>query len=257
MSSPTLTKRELREQRRAERQAAEAAEAARARRRRRLSLLGGAAALAAVLVVAAVVVSSSGGAAPKQPAPAKPTLFTGIPEHDGVLGNPKAKVTVTEFLDLQCPICAEASKSMLPDLVDTYVRTGKVKLQARPLHFIGADSVRAARVAAGAKEQGHLWPYLEAFYAAQGQENSGYVTDAFLRSAASAAGVDGAKVLAYAGTSAASAPMQQADAEATRLKVASTPTFVVARDGGAPTVIGSGVLDAATMQKAIDRELAR
>ena len=257
MSSPSLTKRELREQRRAERQAAEAAEAARARRRRRLFQLGGAAALAAVLVVVGVLASSSGGKAPKTAAPAKTTLFTGIPESNGVLGNPKAKVTVTEFLDLQCPICAEASKSTVPALVDDYVRGGKVKLQARPLHFIGADSVRAARVAAGAKQQGHLWPFLEAFYAAQGQENSGYVTDGFLRSVAGAAGIDGAKTLDYAGTSAANEPMQQADTEAGKLRVTSTPTFVVTRDGGSPTVIGSGVVDQATMNNAIDKALGK
>src|SRR3954451_13562354 len=102
MSSSTLTQRELRDQPRAERQTAEAAHN---RRRRRLWQLGAAAGLALVAVVVAVAVSSSSGA-PKAPAPAKSTLFAGIPEHDGVLGDPKAPVTVTEFLDLQCPICA-------------------------------------------------------------------------------------------------------------------------------------------------------
>jgi protein-disulfide isomerase len=81
-------------------------------------------------------------------------LFAGIPEHGGVLGHPSAPVTVTEYVDLQCPICAEASRTTLPALVKDYVRTGKVKLQGRTLHFIGPDSVRAARVAAGAERQG-------------------------------------------------------------------------------------------------------
>jgi protein-disulfide isomerase len=245
MSSSTLTKRELREQRRAERQAAEAAEAARNRRRRRLWQLGAAAGLALVAVVVAVAVSSSGGTA-KTPAPAKSTLLAGIPEHDGVLGDPKAPVTVTEFLDLQCPICAEASKTTLPTLVNDYVRTGKVKLQARTLHFIGADSSRAAQAAAGAQQQGKLWPFVEAFYAAQGQENSGYVTDGFLRSVAKAAGADPAKVVAATSDQG----MATADAEAAKLRVNSTPTFVVTKDGKT-TVIGSGVLDAAALQKAL------
>jgi protein-disulfide isomerase len=245
MSGSTLTKRELREQRRAERQTAEAAEAAHNRRRRRLWQLGAAAGLALVAVVVAVAVSSSSGT-PKAPAPAKSTLFAGIPEHDGVLGDPKAPVTVTEFLDLQCPICAEASKTTLPTLVNDYVRTGKVKLQARTLHFIGADSSRAARAAAGAQAQGKLWPFVEAFYAAQGQENSGYVTDSFLRSVATAAGADPAKVVA-AGSDAG---MTKADAEANQLRVNSTPTFAVTKNGKT-TVIGSGVLDAAALQKAL------
>ena len=136
----TVTKRELREQRRAERQAAEAAEAARATRRRRLGLLGGAAALAAIVVAVAAIASSSGGAAAPKVKPVESSLLAGIPERNGVLGDPNAKVTVTEFLDLQCPICAEASKQTLPTLINDYVRTGKVKLQARTLHFIGPDS---------------------------------------------------------------------------------------------------------------------
>src|SRR5829696_795624 len=216
----TVTKRELREQRRAARQAAEAAEAARATRRRRLGMLGGTAALAAVVVAVAAIASSSGGAAPKVK-PVASSLLAGIPERDGVLGDSKAKVTVTEFLDLQCPICAEASKQTLPTLIDDYVRTGKVKLEARTLHFIGPDSARAARAAAAAQEQGKLWPFVEAFYAAQGAENSGYVTDGFLRDVADAAGADPDKVAGGGSTQG----MARADAEAARLGVNSTPTF--------------------------------
>ena len=242
---PTISKRELREQRRAERQAAEAGEAARTTRRRRLGMLGGAAAVAAIVVAVAAIASSSGGGAPKVK-PVESSLLAGIPEHDGVLGDPKAPVIVTEFLDLQCPICAEASKQTVPTLIDDYVRTGKVKLRARTLHFIGDDSARAARAAAAAQQQGKLWPFVEAFYAAQGQENSGYVTDAFLRSVATAAGADPAKVVAAT----SDAGMTKADAEANRLRVNSTPTFAVTKNGKT-TVIGSGVLDAATLQKAL------
>jgi protein-disulfide isomerase len=241
----TVTKRELREQRRAERQAAEAAEAARATRRRRLGMLGGAAALAAIVVAVAAIVSSGGAADPKVK-PVESSLFSGIPERNGVLGDPSAKVTVTEFLDLQCPICAEASKRTLPTLINDYVRTGKVKLQARTLHFIGPDSARAARAAAAAQQQGKLWPFLEAFYAAQGPENSGYVTDGFLRDVASAAGADPDKVVD--GTS--QRGMAQADQEAARLKINATPTFTVTKNGRT-SVIGSGVLDAATLEAAL------
>ncbi len=241
----TITKRELREQRRAERQAAEAAEAARATRRRRAALLGGAATLAAIVVAVAAIASSSGGAAPKVK-PVESSLFAGIPERNGVLGDPNAKVTVTEFLDLQCPICAEASKQTLPTLINDYVRTGKVKLQARTLHFIGPDSARAARAAAAAQEQGRLWPFVEAFYASQGAENSGYVTDSFLRDVADAAGANPDKIVD--GTS--DQGMAKADAEAAKLRVNSTPTFTVTKNGKT-TVIGSGVLDAAALKAAL------
>ena len=105
--------------------------------RRLLAALGA----SAVLVAAGVAVSASGGAKPADP-PAVPasTLFRGIPEHDGVLGDPRAPLTLTEYVDLQCPICAVASKQTLPWLVENYVRTGKAKLELRTLHFIGPDS---------------------------------------------------------------------------------------------------------------------
>jgi protein-disulfide isomerase len=246
----TITKRELREQRRAERQAAEAAEAARATRRRRAAMLGGAATLAAIVVAVAAIASSSGGTATPKVKRVESSLFAGIPERNGVLGDPKAKATVTEFLDLQCPICAEASKQTLPTLINDYVRTGKVKLEARTLHFIGPDSARAARAAAAAQEQGRLWPFVEAFYAAQGAENSGYVTDGYLRDVADAAGLDADKLLDAAKQPASQQGMAKADQEATRLKVDSTPTFTVTRDGKT-SLIGSGVLDAAALRKAV------
>jgi protein-disulfide isomerase len=206
----------------------------------------------AVLVAAGIAVSASGGTKPAAPAaPTASATFRGIPEHDGVLGDPRAPLTLTEYVDLQCPICAEASKQTLPWLVENYVRTGRAKLELRTLHFIGPDSERAARVAAGAAAQGRLWPFVEAFYAAQGRENSGYVSDGFLRSVAKAAGVDAGRALAAADGERALRRIEQADADATRLGVDSTPTFTVAEGDGRPSVIGSGVLGRAAFEKAL------
>jgi len=212
-------------------------------RLRRLAFVGG---IAAAAVVAAVVISSSGGSSPAPaPAPAAaggaPTnaLFTGLTERDGVLGDPGAPVTVTEFVDLQCPVCAEAARTTLPTLLRDDVRTGDVKLEARTLHFIGPDSVAAARAAAGAEAQGKLWPFLAAFYADQGQENSGYATDDFLRGVATSAGVDAGEALAHAQTDAAADRLNQANAEAQTRGIASTPSFVVeGPDGRAKVVVG-------------------
>jgi protein-disulfide isomerase len=253
-TTPRLTKRELRDQRRAVRESQEAAERAGAARRRRLTRLG-AVTLAAVIVVGVAVAVSSGGATKTPAAPGAAqqaaSLVAGMPEKDGVLGSGNAKVTVTEYLDLQCPICKAASTQVLPTLVNDYVRTGKVKLQARTLHFIGDDSTRAAQVAAGAQAQGRLWPFLEAFYASQGEENSGYVTDPFLRGVAKASGVNASQALAYADTDAAQARLNTADSGASKLSIDSTPTFVVQRAGGAPKVV-----DANTVQSAIQAALA-
>ncbi len=259
MSSHAPTKRELREQRRAARLAAEQAAASKAARRRRGWMLAGAAGLAAVAVVLAVVLTSSSDKSPATTADVTPasSIFAGIPEHNGVLGDPSAPVTVTEYLDLQCPICAEAAQSTLPALVRDYVKTGKAKLQVRTLHFLGPDSVRAAKVAAGAERQGRLWPFLETFYANQGEENSGYVTDAFLRQVSAAAGVNASAAMGQADSAFAQGRLSRANADASKLGVNSTPTFTVARGDGAARVVGSGVLSEQTLGAAIDQASAR
>ena len=171
-----------------------------------------------------------------------------------MLGDAKAPLTVTEFVDLQCPVCAATSKQVLPPVIDNYVRTGKAKLQLRTLHFIGPDSERAAKVAAGAERQGRQWAFVESFYAVQGAENSGYVTDDFLRSVASAAGVDAAAALKYAGTAGAQAALDRADSDAQAAGVNATPTFMIRRGDGPATVLRSGSQD---LSAALDKALAR
>jgi len=226
------SKRELRAQRKAAREAKERAEALAASRRRRTWRLLGATAVAAVAVAIAAAVSASGGdSEPPVAGSDAARLVAGIPESDGVLGDPDAPITVTEFVDPQCPICAQASEQALPHLINTYVKTGKVKLQARTLSFLGPDSVKAAKFAAGAAEQGKLWAFLETFYASQGAENSGYVTDDFLRGIAKAAGVDADAAFEYAETAGAQKFLDTADGDAQALGVDSTPTFVMNRNG--------------------------
>jgi protein-disulfide isomerase len=228
-------------------------------RRRRLRRLAAAAGAAAVLAVTAAVVSSAGGHRQATATTAVPasTLFTGIPEHNGVLGDPKARITVTEYVDLQCPYCARETATTLPVLVRDYVRTGKVKLAVRTLQFIGPDSVKAARFAAGAERQGRLWPFIAAFYARQGPENSGYVTDAFLREVARAAGVDGDAALAQANSAFATGRLERANADAARLDISSTPTLTVRTGQGAERRLNADPLDRGSVAAALNHEVGR
>jgi protein-disulfide isomerase len=251
-----MSKQAAIERRRAERIARERAERARETRTRRMWRLGAVAAAAAVLVAGAIAVSSSGGDKPAPPASTS-SLLAGIPENHGVLGDPKAPVTVIEYVDLQCPVCARAAQSTLPALIRDEVRAGKVKLDVRTLSFLGPESVRAARVAAGAERQGKLWAFLEAFYARQGTENSGYVTDDFLREVAKAAGVDASKAIAQADSAFATGRLQRADADATRMNVQGTPALTVKRGSGPERTLQASPLDAAAVQAELDREAAR
>ncbi len=220
--------------------------------------LAAAALAATVLVAGAIAVSHAGGKPSGHVTTSKPsTLFAGLPERNGVLGDRRAPLTVTEYVDLQCPVCAHAAETTLPMLVRDYVRTGKVKLAARTLQFLGPDSVRAARVAAGAERQHRLWPFIDAFYARQGAENSGYVTDAMLRETARAAGVDADAALAAADTNFAADRLNRANEDAARLGVQGTPTLTVRRGNGAERVLSADPLDPVSVADALDRELGR
>lgn len=247
-----MTKRELREARRAQRRALEAAEQAKTARRRRLRILGGAVAAAAVVIAIAAIVSTSSNGTGSNATLTRSAIVDGIQEQDGVLGDPNAPVTITEYVDLQCPICAEASKTTLPTLLDDFVKTGKVKLQARTMHFIGPDSVTAARVAAGAQQQNKLWSFIETFYANQGTENSGYATDDFLKQVATTAGVNADAAMKYADTNAAEADLTTANSDAQAVGVDSTPTFTIKKGNGKEKILQVGAGD---IKGALERAL--
>ena len=142
----------------------------------------------AVVAVAIVLIASGGGDDNKTSSSTgvvtgqKETkeLLDGIPQKGTALGDPKAPVTVIEFVDLQCPFCKEWSTGPLPVIINDYVRPGKVRFETRTLTFIGPDSQKAAVAGAAAGQQNKEWNYQQLFYFNQGQENSGYATDAFI-----------------------------------------------------------------------------
>jgi protein-disulfide isomerase len=200
--------------------------------RRRLWLLGGSALAALAVVAVLVVVSQSGGGSDTTNKPQTTHLFDGIPQHGATLGDPNAPVKMVEFVDLQCPYCAEYTRNVLPTLVKRYVRQGELSIELRPLVFIGPDSETAARAAATASQRNRMWQFADLFYLNQGQENSGYVTPDFLRRITRGAGLDPGPVLAAGQSSSTPAIVTQAEREASRRGIDSTPSFLLGRRGG-------------------------
>jgi protein-disulfide isomerase len=220
---------------RAEREAAERKEAAAAARKRRLALIGGVIAAAVVVLVVVIVISQSGTddpVSPKEGQTQANTLFAGIPQSGNVLGDPKAPVTIEEYVDLQCPFCRQYSQDGLPDVVEQYVKTGQAKIVMRTLTFIGADSERAARVAWSAADQGKMFQFVENFYANQGEENTGYVTESFLKKIAGGVdGLDVQKALDGRDSAKVSSSIQASQNAATKANVDSTPSVLVGPTG--------------------------
>jgi protein-disulfide isomerase len=163
-------------------------------RRRNLIKLASALAFVAVAVVVVLIVisgnQSEGGDSSELEGVAEVKReLSGIPQNGMVLGDPKAKVTVLEFADLQCPVCKGYSEEVLPQIIENRVRGGEAKLSFRNFVIIDKLSIPAGAAALAAGEQRRGWNFVELFYRNQGIERSGYVTDEFLTAIAEAAGV--------------------------------------------------------------------
>ena len=163
-------------------------------RRRRLIKLGSAAAFLAIAVIAVLIVvsqnqSSGGDSSNVTGATEIQQQLGGIPQDGLVLGDPKAKVRLIEFGDLQCPVCKGYSEEILPQIIENQVRNGEASVEFRSYTIIGPQSTPAGAAAIAAGEQGRGWNFVELFYRNQGVEDSGYVTDEFLTAIAKAAGV--------------------------------------------------------------------
>lgn len=153
-------------------------------------------------------------------------LLDGIPQHGVTLGNPAAPVALLEFADLQCPFCGAVNGVVLPPLIQQFVRTGRVKLVFRDLQFVGPDSERLGKAAEAMGMQDRLWQFVELAFGRQGQENSGYATDAYLtRLMREIPGTDVAAALAARDSPRVLEALQRASAQADRLGVRGTPSF--------------------------------
>jgi protein-disulfide isomerase len=203
--------------------------------RNRLILVAASVGAAGLLALVLVLVTGKSSApTPTTTATATTTAastgsLSGIPQRGDTLGQASAPATLIVYEDPQCPYCRNWNVDTLPTVVDQYVRTGKVKLVYRGVVIIGADSGRGLRAAYAAAEQNKLWGFVDALYAHQGAENSGWITDAAILQAAREAGADGQAILTGMGAPAVEAALAKAQQQATADQIQGTPTFVIER----------------------------
>jgi protein-disulfide isomerase len=175
----------------------------------------------------------------------------GITQSGQTLGKASAPVTITEFGDPQCPACAAFAEQIAPQVIADEVRAGTAKLTFEPFLIIGPDSEPAMKAALAAGEQGRFWNYLQLFYANQGAENSGYVTDAFLTSLARAARVEDLDAWNQSRTESKwEAVLAKGTSDAESFGFNGTPSIVVQGPGGEEPVSGFGLeeIEAAIQQ---------
>jgi len=234
-----------------------------------LAVIGGAIVLVGAIVVASQLSHKSSKSSTIQ-TDSIAEMLQGIPQKGIELGNPNAKVVLSEISDPQCPYCADWAKDVLPTLVQNYVRTGKLRIEYQGLSFLddnnpsgtAKDSDRLLNLAQAAGLQNKLWNVVELEFENQGTENTGFATDDFLKGIAEAVpGLNADKAIAASNTNAVVGPINAATAFMTAnfisLKKVMTPSFVIKRNGAAKGVKIIGAQPLATFTDAIDAQLKK
>lgn len=227
-------------------------------------MLGGAIAAAVVAVVVIVVVAGGGSSSPSttttavtQPGggtEAKST-FEGVPQRGDTLGKASAPVTLTVFEDPQCPFCRQWNIDTLPTVVQNYVRTGRIKIVYRGVVVIGDNSLVGLAAIYAAAEQDKLWQMAEALYERQGDENSGWITTAVVRDAASEVGLKPARIVTAMKSNTVLAKIRTSINEAQSLGINGTPTFAVQKQLGTLQQLQVSGLEPGDFTPALDRAL--
>ena len=220
--------------------------------------------LIVVAIVLAVVLtgggdnSSANGTTAKLPDAAEvQTLFANIPQDGTVLGKASAPVTMVEYVDLQCPFCQQFETAAMPTLISRYVRTGKLKVEARPIAILGVDSLTGQSAVLAAAQQNRLFNFAQLLYDNQGAENTGWLDDDIVNSAAaSIPGLDVSKLLADRDSSAVEEEVRKVNAQAEVDGVSKTPTILVGKSGTKPSEVSlTSPTDPSAVTAAIDAAL--
>jgi protein-disulfide isomerase len=165
-------------------------------------------------------------------------------------GDPNAPVKIIEYSDFQCPYCKNFWQDTEGQLLDQYVKTGKVYFEYRSVGlFIGPESARAAEAAYCAGDQEKFWEMHDSIFANQGAENAGALDDAHLNAFARTIGLDMAQFSGcFEGKYDSRVAQDKVDAAAAGIN--STPSFLI--NGK----LVEGALPFAEFQKEIEDALA-
>jgi len=199
----------------------------------------------------------SGKAAPTpSPSPTVPAAPTGpvnVATGAHVLGDAKAKVTIVEFSDFQCPYCKTFYTATEGQIMDTYVKTGKAKFAFRnfPLQFHQNAQVAAEAAECVAKLGGNdaYWKFHDTLFTKGNGDGTG-LDAASLKQYAKDQGIDATKFASCLDNHDTAAAIK-ADADAgSAAGVSGTPSFYI---NGVQLV---GAQPFASFKTAIDAALA-
>lgn len=218
---------------------------------------GAVAVLVAVGIVLAVKLTGNGKSTTPIEVTADLSSVSGIRQSGMVLGNPAAKVTLTEYVDTSCPICREYVLGSFPTVSAQYVRKGTVKVQARVVAFVGPSSERGREFVLAAARQNKAWQMLELLYQNQGDETQAWLTDDLARALAEKIpGLDVDRLMTDSSSVEVLTQTVTIDKQMQEDGVSATPTFLLTTPDGKRHLLGAGNAPASTFAAAFDKALA-
>jgi protein-disulfide isomerase len=136
-------------------------------------------------------------------------------------GSDSARVAMIEYSDFECPFCGEYARQLYPRILESYVKTGKVRYYFRDLPLpIHPNAMRSALAARCAGEQGKFWEMHDSLFADQ----SALSEKDILRRAV-ALGLDQSKFSECFSANKYADSIRKSRSGAERLSITGTPAF--------------------------------
>ncbi|HEX7003503.1 MAG TPA: thioredoxin domain-containing protein [Trueperaceae bacterium] len=95
-----------------------------------------------------------------------------------LLGDPDAPVTIVSFEDFKCPVCQRFEQTVVPQIEEELIETGRANLVFINFPFLGPDSTTAAIAGECVYNQSEelFWDYKTILFRAQGPESQQWAT---------------------------------------------------------------------------------
>ena len=177
-------------------------------------------------------------------------------EGEPFIGSPTAPATVAVWFDYQCPFCKQFEQTITPQLIENYVKPGKIKIVFKDFQFLGEDSVTASLFAHAVWE---LYPdsfhdWFKAVMDAQDEEGDkgfGDLESIVTVTKDKVPAIDTAKITALMDSKKAAftEQMNASRAEGSAFGINGTPSVIVGNK------LLSGAVPYATIAQAIDEAL--
>ena len=144
-----------------------------------------------------------------------------------VLGSETAPVLVVEFGDFQCSHCRNFYATTESQLISTYVESGQVLFEFRPLDFLGPESALSAEASLCAADQNFFWEYHDLVFTNYSTGNTGGYSESNLLEFANVLEMDQTVFNDCLSSGDKSDLLAQIRLDASSIGVTGTPSFLV------------------------------